>query len=564
MIDADQQEVPRLPLLARLRPADGHERDRHERRRVFAPALTALAVLFVLVALLMPSEFLRLTPAAFVRIPVEALAGVLLLLALPGRTRRVAAVVAGVALGLLAILKVLDLGFSASLARPFDPLGDGPFLEASVDFLTRSIGRTGAIGAVVAAALLTLALVVLMPLAVLRLTRIAAAHRTTALRTTAVLGLVWVICAVAGVRIVSGLPVADTSTSVLAYDHVRQVRQSIADQEVFDQRSKVDAFGGAPDADMLPGLRGKDVILAFVESYGRSAIEHPQLAPRIGALLDAGTARLRADGFGMRSGFLTSSTSGGGSWLAHSTLQSGLWVDNQQRYSDLIASDRLTLSGAFQRSGWRTVGVAPANTEDWPEGKFYKFDRVYDFRDIGYRGPAFSFGSTPDQFTLSAFERLERAVPDRAAPVFAEIDLLSSHAPWTPVPRLLDWNAIGDGSVFNGMVPANQPNPLRNGGQLRADYGRSIEYSLSSLISYVETYGDDNLVLILVGDHQPAPSVTGEGAGRDVPISIVAHDPAILDRISDWGWQDGLKPSPQAPVWRMDAFRDRVLRAFGP
>ena len=31
-----------------------------------------------------------------------------------------------------------------------------------------------------------------------------------------------------------------------------------------------------------------------------------------------------------------------------------------------------------------------------------------------------------------------------------------------------------------------------------------------------------------------------------------------------WGWQPGLRPAPDAPVWRMDAFRDRFLSAFGP
>ena len=56
----------------------------------------------------------------------------------------------------------------------------------------------------------------------------------------------------------------------------------------------------------------------------------------------------------------------------------------------------------------------------------------------------------------------------------------------------------------------------------------------------------------------------GDKAGRDVPIAIVAHDPAVLNRISGWGWQEGLKPGPKAPVWRMDTFRDRFLTAYGP
>jgi hypothetical protein len=87
---------------------------------------------------------------------------------------------------------------------------------------------------------------------------------------------------------------------------------------------------------------------------------------------------------------------------------------------------------------------------------------------------------------------------------------------------------------------------------------------VSNLVSFVETHGKDNLVLVFLGDHQPVPIITGERASRDVPITIVARDPAVLDRISGWGWSDGLKPSPQAPVWRMDTFRDRFLTAFGP
>jgi hypothetical protein len=184
---------------------------------------------------------------------------------------------------------------------------------------------------------------------------------------------------------------------------------------------------------------------------------------------------------------------------------------------------------------------------------------------MGYHGPAFSWATMTDQFVLSAFERDEHAKLDRA-PVMAQITLVSSHAPWAPIPRLVDWDAVGDGSVFTPMATEGDPADViwRDPTRVRAEYSRSIEYSLNSLISYVQTYGDDNLVLVFLGDHQPVPLVTGEGASRDVPITIVARDHAVLDRISGWGWQDGLKPGPHAPVWRMDAFRDRFLTAFGP
>ena len=104
----------------------------------------------------------------------------------------------------------------------------------------------------------------------------------------------------------------------------------------------------------------------------------------------------------------------------------------------------------------------------------------------------------------------------------------------------------------------------RERSQVRAAYGQSIEYSLNTLISFVQNYHDNNLVLVLLGDHQPATIVSGEHASHDVPITIIAHDPAVMDRISGWGWQDGMRPGPNAPVWPMDAFRDRFLTAYGP
>ena len=38
----------------------------------------------------------------------------------------------------------------------------------------------------------------------------------------------------------------------------------------------------------------------------------------------------------------------------------------------------------------------------------------------------------------------------------AEIDLVSSHHPWTPLPRMVPWSDVGDGSVFDGMPEQGQ------------------------------------------------------------------------------------------------------------
>lgn len=535
--------------------------DRRGARRVVARLTTALACLLVFLVLVIPSQVSHLMPAAFVRIPLDGLIAVAVVLVLPRRARRVAALLAGVALGLLAVVKIVSIGFSGVLDRQFDPVLDWPFLESAVVYLRMSSGRGVAIGAVVAAAVLAVAVFVLMVLSFLRLTRLAIAHRTTSSRTVAVLAVAWITCVVTGLQIVPDVPIAGRDY----YDGLRQVSAGLKDQDAFAAEAAVDAFRDTPGEQLLTGLRGKDVVLAVVESYGRVAVEDPVLAPQIGALLDAGDRRLRAAGFAARSAFVTSPTTGGGSWLADSTLVSGLWIDNQQRYRQLVASDRLTLNGAFRRANWRTVAVMPGTTAAWPEGKFFGFDRIYAAQDLGYRGPQFSFATMPDQFTLATFERFEHGIKDHV-PVMAEIVLISSHAPWEPVPQLLDWNDVGDGSVYDASSGDGAGADVvvrRDRTRLLSDYRNAIAYSLNSLISYVEKYGDDDLVLVFLGDHQPSPAVTGTGASRDVPITIVAHDQKVLDRISGWGWQDGLKPGPDAPVWRMDAFRDRFLTAFG-
>jgi hypothetical protein len=83
-------------------------------------------------------------------------------------------------------------------------------------------------------------------------------------------------------------------------------------------------------------------------------------------------------------------------------------------------------------------------------------------------------------------------------------------------------------------------------------------------VSFVQHAHDKNLVMVVLGDHQPATVVSGTNASHDVPVSIIAHDPAVLDRIRSWQWQDGLLPAPNARVWPMDSFRNRFLSAYGP
>ena len=534
-------------------------------QRLLTVLLSGLAALLVLASLTTPERLEQLEPLAFARLPLEAIVYLAVVLAVPERFRRLRSVLAlacGVLLALSAVFKVLDLGFREALNRPFDLLIDWRYAGSLVETAQDSVGEGSGTMLLVAAALFLVALLVLVPLSVLRLTRVAARHRGPAARAVAALAALWLVLVVLDLRVDVG-PIASRDTAGYVYGQVSRIPGELRDRREFEEAAQQDPLRDVATDGLLAGLRGKDVLIVFVESFGRVAVEGSSFSPGVNAVLDGGTARMEDAGFASRSAFLTSPTFGAVSWLAHATLQSGLWVDSQQRYDVLVTSPRLTLSRLFDRAGWRTVASVPANDRDWPQGEYYGFDQLYDSRNVGYEGPRFGYPTMPDQYTLDAFHRLELA-PSPRLPVMAEIDLITSHAPWSRTPRLIDQSAVGDGSVFHGMpeqLPSERdiwPDP----GRVRAAYGHAIEYSLRAMVRFVTTYGDDDLVVVLVGDHQPATIVSGSDAGYDVPVAIMARDHRVLEAVAGWGWDEGLRPSPDAPVWRMDAFRDRFVAAY--
>jgi len=148
----------------------------------------------------------------------------------------------------------------------------------------------------------------------------------------------------------------------------------------------------------------------------------------------------------------------------------------------------------------------------------------------------------------------------------AEIDLVSSHYPWAPLPAMVPWSKVGNGSIFDPMPARGQTrlSILGSASKEHQGFGKSIQYSLQALTSWVTELNDPNLVLILLGDEQPAATVSGAGANHEVVISIIARDPSVFRQIASWRWQDGLLPGPSAPLERMDAFRNQFLGAFSP
>jgi hypothetical protein len=526
--------------------------------------LTLVVAIVALVAIpLLPGVLSAGSPAALFRIPVESVVVILVLTLLPWRPARIGVAVAFGAFVVVALaIAGLDTAFRYALDVPFDPndwqqVGDG------FGVVRDAIGVPAAIAALVLIGVVAVAIIGGLALAALRVDAAIRADRGHGIPAVSTVAVVWVVAALAGSQLVAGQPAAAASSldSIASAASVASATQSA--QAGIAEQLRNDPYQDVPASDLLTALRGKDVIIAFVESYGTVALHDESISDGVTQVLRDGEGGLTADGYLSQSAWLTSPTFGGVSWLAHSTLQSGLWINKQSIYDQVVETDRLTLSDAFRQAGWDTVSDSPSNTHPWSVGtSFYHYGELLDTNNVGYHGPAFGYARIPDQFTWKYLS--DTYLSGEHEPVMAEVDLVSSHTPWAPIPELLPWDEIGDGSTYSSQLAGQDSTSdvWSDPARITAAYGRSIEYALGSLFSFVENSDDPDLVLIVLGDHQPAAVVSGEDASRDVPISVISKDPAVFDAISGWRWEDGMTPSDDAPLWRMDEFRDRFLEAF--
>ena len=312
----------------------------------------------------------------------------------------------------------------------------------------------------------------------------------------------------------------------------------------------------------LARVEGADVLLIFLEAYGVVAWDKPELVRELAATRTDLARDIRETGRGVVSATVESTTFGGESWLAHISLMSGTAVRNPDMNARLMRErGRDTLVKAFGRRGFRTVAAMPGLQMNWPEGAFYGFQQIYGTKELNYQGPPFSWWDLTDQFTLARLDELELANPERR-PVFAFFPTISSHAPFTPAPPYQpDWAKVltptpYDQSALDAAyaVPPDWTN-------LTPSYAEALNYDHKVLGGYLRHRADRDMVIVLIGDHQPAAFVSGEGAPWDVPVHVIASRPAVLEGLKARGFRDGLSPSRPATT-TMDGLLQTLLGAF--
>jgi hypothetical protein len=316
------------------------------------------------------------------------------------------------------------------------------------------------------------------------------------------------------------------------------------------------ALATAPD-----GLGGSDVYLVFVESYGAITFDSPVLVAALALSRSTFDAAVRATGRQVVSAFVESPTFGGSSWLAHLSLITGIGVRDQFSYQSLMAEPRETLGTTFARAGYRTVALMPGMRQAWPEGAFYRYHRIYGRDDLSYTGPRFGWWSIPDQYALAKLDALEGPRPMRD-PLFVVFPTSTTHAPFGPVaPYQPDWSRVLTADAYDSAEVERilaRPPDLTN---LLGDYAHAMAYEFTTFAGYLRQRPADELVMILVGDHQPPAVVTGKDAPWTVPVHIVTHQREVIDRLLAQGFRSGVTPARPA-LGGMHELVPMLMRAF--
>lgn len=316
-------------------------------------------------------------------------------------------------------------------------------------------------------------------------------------------------------------------------------------------------------ASTLARTEGRDVIVMFMESYGRVAYERDEFRSALQDARQELDAALNETGRGIASAFVESPTFGGNSWLAHLSFLTGIEVRDPGRAQLLMTQQRRTLGDVFAERGYRRVALMPGLKWHWPEGDFYRFDALYDDAGLGYDGPAFGWWRIPDQFALArlnAWERPSQQLEPRA-PVFAFFPTTSTHAPFHPTPPYQsDWQRLLGRQPFDSAQVEERTAEKPRWQDMSAGYGEAVDYAMRTLAGYLRQQSDDFLLIVL-GDHQPPAMVSGAQASWDVPVHIITRDTALLEQLRGQGFGADIIP-PEKTLSRMHELTPMLLTAL--
>lgn len=274
-----------------------------------------------------------------------------------------------------------------------------------------------------------------------------------------------------------------------------------------------------------------------VEAYGQVLATWDMTTP-YRALMTRVQARLEAAGYRTRTGYSSAPVHGGRSWLSLATMQSGMLLDTPESFTAFETSSlRIpTLAGFLREQGYHTASLEPGTKLRTGLGHddLYAHELRVDAARIAYGGPPYGFGGIPDRYSLDVFRR--RFLPQLAEPRYFFYMAVSTHFPWGPE-TVPPFEASADWPPLPGVDLV--------GSELRRWYLKSVEYEWRVLLELLEEQRSEDIVVVILGDHQPRLESNQPGEVTfDTPVHVLSRDGAFVERFAARGFAPGMYAEP--------------------
>ena len=437
---------------------------------------------------------------------------------------------------LLVIGRYAEVTAPALYGRPVNLYWDSRHVSAVAAMLARAASTWRVVLALIAAALVPVLIYIVLRWAI---GRVAEAMRDPqprrALALAAGLAVLWF----AGQRLTARVPGIPAFSTPVTETYARQAR--LLTGELTGRAART--LGPSPSFDSdLARIRGADVFLFFLESYGAVSYDRPEFAAELAAARAQFDADIHATGREVVSAYVESPTFGGNSWLAHISFLTGIEVRDEDANVLLMAQKRETLATAFAQHGYRSLAIMPGLQENWPEGAFYGFGEIYGATQLDYRGPPFGWWTIPDQFAIARMDEREVArVSARRCSCFFRRPARTRPS-GRPPPYQPDWARMLTEQPYDPADVERMWNQEPDWLNLGPSYVQALGATYVTLGGYLRHRADRDFVMILIGDHQPPAAVSGTGASWDVPVHVIASRPRCSRRCARTGFDRDSRP----------------------
>jgi hypothetical protein len=220
---------------------------------------------------------------------------------------------------------------------------------------------------------------------------------------------------------------------------------------------------------------------------------------------------------------------------------SGIDTRDPTRHDILLTTRRPTLVSHFKARGFETYGFYPGLFWEWHESAFFGFDHLVDGPSLNYPGPQIGYWKIPDQYAVARFLELY-PVSANTKPRFEFFSSSSSHFPFHPVPPYQpDWKKVLTAEPFDPSLVQRLQASNTDWLNMVPAYAGMVRYNFQWLRGYFEQKQGRDFVMMVLGDHQPASNISGEGAPWDVPVHVIASRPELIERFLAVGFTPGFQ-----------------------